>query len=363
MTLSSYILPTIARKNVSRGFSLGLVADGKRSVTPVPKHLLSLVPKPKNKTIEIVSDGTDPEHDTVPLMKKKIRKCVHQVEKLAAKLKGSSVESSVRNDWNFIFDHIQYVEDPKNIEAVRDPARTIHDGKGDCDCFTVCLGSMLQAQRIPYKIRVAAYETPGEWSHVYIVVPDKGKEIIVDPVLHKFNHEASYIDKKDFDMKLVSLEGPADQPAAANVCISSQDQHKKLRKYINTQEVYKWGYVATQPFLEENNIPYHQMPHTETESTEFVINTRVGEMQLPTIITQDMADKIKDLFGALPTHAAAVVDPKNKNWLWWVLGGLAAVLLLSGDKKKTAGPALSGIPALQGKKKKRQAKKLETLEL
>src|SRR5688572_25583570 len=94
--------------------ALGLVPNGKRSVSPVPARYLRLVPKPKNKLVMIKGGGTDPEMDTVPLMKKKIRKCVHQVEKLAKELKSSSVYQTVKKDWNFIFDHIQYVEDPED---------------------------------------------------------------------------------------------------------------------------------------------------------------------------------------------------------------------------------------------------------
>lgn len=345
--------------------SLGLVPDGKRSVKPVPKDLLKLVSKPKNRTIEIKGVGTDPERDTVPFMKKKIRRCVDQVQKLAEKLTGSSVMETVRNDWNFVFNHIQYVEDPQTIESVRDAARTIHDAKGDCDCYTVLLGSLLQAQRIPFKIRIAAYESRGEWGHVYIVVPNGGKDIIVDPVVHKFNYEAPFVDKKDFDMKLVSLEGTQQAPACKPI-----DNRAKLRRYVNTEQVVQWGFVPTQQFLEENQIPYTQIASTDEESSKLVVNTADGEIALPTIIPPDMAEKVKALIIGAKDKAQQL--KKDYKWLWWVAGGLALWMIFGGDKKKekesepTGGGQLSGIPSLEGrskKKKKRQAKKLATVQL
>jgi hypothetical protein len=335
----------------AKHIALGLVPNGERPVTPVPARYLRLVPKPANKTVMIKTSGADPERDTVPLMKKKIRKCVHQVEKLAKELKSSSVYETVKKDWNFIFDHIQYVQDPDDVESVRDPARTIHDAKGDCDCFTVLLGCLLSAQNIPFKIRVAAYDNPKEWSHVYIIVPvDKSKYITVDPVLHKYDQEAKFTNKKDFDMKLASLEGFGDCSTAA----SGPSQSSQLIRYIDTESVVQWGYVPTQQFLEENKIQYEQQV-LDDKHTEFVVKSPGGEIKIPTIISPDQADKIKTLMSATGDKAEDLCQKLRRNFKWWwVLVGMAVIMLLFGGdgKEERQSKSLDGFT----KKKKRQAK-------
>jgi hypothetical protein len=178
----------------------------------MPPEYLQLVSKPKNVTVEIKNDGTDQECDTVPFIIKKVLRTVYQVEQLARKLTGPSTFKTLENDWNFVFTHIRYVKDPDNIEAVRDPSRTIWEAKGDCDCFTVLLGALLLAQQIPFRIRVAAYDSPGEWSHVYIIVPitreslnERDHYIVVDPVLDSFNDEAPFLNKKDFEIDSMAM--------------------------------------------------------------------------------------------------------------------------------------------------------------
>lgn len=338
------------RKISLNRLALGLVPDGHREIKPIPKELLALIPKPKNKRVEVKESGCDPELDTVPWMKKRIPLGANDLKLLAPELKGSSLLATVRNDWNFVFDHIQYVKDPENIELVRDAVVTIHDRKGDCDCFTVLIGSLLMAQQIPFKIRIAAYQTPKEWEHVYLVVPDKGKEIIVDPVLHKFNYEAPLIDKKDFTMKLVSLQG-TDQTGQACKTIN-----ESLIRYIDTPQVMQWGYIPTQQFLEENNIAYHQ--DAANDETKFIIATPIGEMSLPTIISPEVAARIKDLMSTAQNRATQAGI--NSKWLWLVIGGLALWALLKDPKKETG---MAGPSPVEPKTKKRQAKKLATLEL
>jgi hypothetical protein len=350
---------------------LGLVPNGKRSVTPVPARLLALVPKPKNIEVEIESNA-DPLQDTVPFMKKRIAETVYQVEKLvqAPELRGTSLHDTVRKYYNFIFRHIQYVKDPDNVEAVRDPATLIHQGKGDCDCFTVCLGAMLMAAGIPFKIRVAAYR--GEWQHVYIVVPKNGdasKELTsrsqyytVDPVVHKFDYEEPFSKKRDFAMRLVSLQGGM---GACNTSTQSGSTsnggttEKKpvimmLRRYIFTEQVVDEGLVPTQKFLEANKIPYAQS-FSDKDSGEFVIDTPGGELKIPTIITKAQAEELKTLMQSAGAQASAVATSLKSNLQWWIIGGLALLWFLSGDGKKESVQGLSG-PGKNRKAKNRKQK-------
>jgi len=203
-------------------FGLGMVPVGKRTVKPIPAKILGMVPKPTDNNITVKGDDADPINDTIPLIKAKIKRTSYQVKKLAAYLKGSSLAQTLRNNYDFIFKHIQYTKDDEGEEQVRSPRRLIHDAQrgGDCDCFTVLLGALLTEQNIPFKIRVSANQTPGVWGHVYVVVPKDGdvkkslnsklQYYVLDPVVHEFNYEAPFHNKQDFAMKLVSLDGLGD---------------------------------------------------------------------------------------------------------------------------------------------------------
>src|SRR6185369_2347443 len=136
---------------------LGMVPNGRRDVTPVPDNLLALVPKPTGINEVIKQAGADPIKDTVPLIKRLAKRQRWQGKKLAMALEGDTIYETVKNDWEFIFNHIQYVKDPDNSEQVRSLRRLVHEGKGDCDCFTNGLQNLLINQGINFSYRVAKY--------------------------------------------------------------------------------------------------------------------------------------------------------------------------------------------------------------
>ena len=53
-----------------------------------------------------------------------IQKYKSDTAKLAPILKGKSLEETLRNNWNFVYNHIQYKLDTPGIEELRRPART-----------------------------------------------------------------------------------------------------------------------------------------------------------------------------------------------------------------------------------------------
>lgn len=75
-----------------------------------------------------------------------------------------------------------------------------YEGKGDCDCFTNGLLNLLTNQGIKHElIRVTKYNGSADYSHIYIIVPTSdGKYITLDLVVHQFNTEVPFTDKKDF---------------------------------------------------------------------------------------------------------------------------------------------------------------------
>ena len=326
-----------------RNIGLGMVPTGKRSVRRIPAHVLAMVPKPTDANITVKESDADPIADTVPLIKQKIKRTSWQVKKLAKHLKGATLAQTLRNNYNFIFDHIQYVKDEPGQEQVRSPRRLIHDGKGDCDCFTVCLGAFLTEQKIPFKIRVSANQEPAQWGHVYVVVPKDGntnKELrnkseyyVLDPVVHQFNYEAPFYNTKDFAMKLVSMDGLGDaceSKNTLNTILNTRDNGTAIpqfRRFIDTRTVIDLGLVPTRNFLTREGIAFRE--NTTLEGTNYVITTPTGEQQIPTILTQEQSEEVKQLVsGVSPTTAQPApftMDKKQE-----ASGILVGIALLGG---------------------------------
>lgn len=152
--------------------------------------------------------------DTVALMKRVIRETLSDTSKVANLLKSGNVKQTLANVWNFCFKYLQYRRDEENIEQVRRPARTWRDRKQgvDCDCMTVFIGSILLNLGIPFVIRLSRNSMSAiGFEHVYPVAITNQDEVIMDCVVHQFNFEAPYLEKKDIDMELQYLNGFDDE--------------------------------------------------------------------------------------------------------------------------------------------------------
>lgn len=322
---------------------LGLVPVGRRSVTRIPANVLAMVPQPTDQVITVKEYGADPVKDTVPLMRDKIRRTAWQVKRLARHLKKGTIPATLQSDWEFIFRHIQYVKDPAGEEQVRSPRRLIYDRKGDCDCFTVTLGTLLLQQRIPFKIRVAAYKGAKSYSHVYIVVPKSGdadkaltsrdQYWVLDPVVHKFDHEVQFTSKRDFSMKLTSLDGLSG--GALGAPCSPGGGRRPLRRFINTQYLERLGFVPTAKILRDRGIIFRDVVDEKTQRGQILVATANGPLTLPTVMTQEQAQKAIEAINA-PKIVAAVTDTadkitqKMKDSPWWAVGlGAVGLWLLS----------------------------------
>ncbi|MBI3136053.1 MAG: hypothetical protein HYZ14_15355 [Bacteroidetes bacterium] len=119
------------------------------------------------------------------------------------------MKETCKNVWNFCFKNIQYELDEQGKEQVRRPARAWRDRfRGiDCDDFVVMVGSILTNLGIPFIIRLTRYEQP-TMEHTYPIAKDwSDLEIVVDCVVHGFNYEVPYTEKKDYEMELQYLNG------------------------------------------------------------------------------------------------------------------------------------------------------------
>ncbi len=151
----------------------------------------------------IIEDGEVEE--TVDLMKKVVWKYLNDTKEISRHLKGSTLETTCRNTWEFLYNHIQYKLDKKGLEQLRRPCRSWAERTTgiDCDCFSIFVSSILTNLKIPHKFRIAKYNQDA-YQHVYVIVPKPGKAgyYTIDCVLSRFNYEKPFTKQKDFTMSL-----------------------------------------------------------------------------------------------------------------------------------------------------------------
>lgn len=151
--------------------------------------------------------------DTLRNIRKVVSSTLDDTRKIAAHLKDRSLEETLRRNWHFVHDHIGYEIDQKGVEQIRRPLRLVKDKKGDCDCFSTFLSSLLTNQGIEHSLRMTKYS--GDWQHVYVIVPKQGKKgyYTLDCVLHQFDKEEPFTQKFDQKMQLQVLNGvPSSSP-------------------------------------------------------------------------------------------------------------------------------------------------------
>lgn len=146
-----------------------------------------------------------------------------EVEELASMLQGDSLKESCRNIFNFSYNYLQYHKDDDGTEQLRTPSRSWLDGqirfkqKGksdagiDCDDYSIFVGSLLKCLSITFKLRITKYDGKKNFQHIYVIVPavgDSEDEIVIDPVLSKFDYQKPYsFERSDFDMSPLQLAG------------------------------------------------------------------------------------------------------------------------------------------------------------
>lgn len=139
-----------------------------------------------------------------------------EVADLAKTLQGASVRETCQNIFNFSYHYLQYKLDSPGTEELRTPARSWLDGQVkfkqqgdqtsgiDCDDYSIFVGSLLKNLGIPFKFRITKYNGRANYQHIYVFVPhkeDSEGEIIIDPVLSKFDYQKPYsFQKSDFNM-------------------------------------------------------------------------------------------------------------------------------------------------------------------
>jgi hypothetical protein len=72
--------------------------------------------------------------------------------------------------YNFARRRVRYTRDIDNLDTYQSAARTLQMGIGDCDCYTIVVGSMLRSVGYPVRIRIVQTSKSASWDHIYLLV-------------------------------------------------------------------------------------------------------------------------------------------------------------------------------------------------
>jgi hypothetical protein len=232
---------------------------------------------------EITLRASGSVDETVQDMKQIATKYKGDMKRIAQVLKGNTTKDTARNIWNFVYNHIQYKKDHPLREQIRTPLRTWKDRSlgVDCDCYSVFISSILQSLNIAHSFRITAYGN--DFQHVYIVVHDGNKEIIIDCVTDSFNYEVPYTRKKDFKvMSGSSLNGLGE-------CRTNQPSVV----YLSEETLAKRGYIFTANVLNELGIAFTETINDQGNVPQINATIKGNAIVLPTAITRERAAQIK----------------------------------------------------------------------
>jgi hypothetical protein len=233
----------ILKESLSGLGQLGITA-GPREIKDGTKynHLFPTASKAKKV---IKPDGD--VNNVVETMIQIVAQHSDQVKKLAKKLSANSINQTCSNIFDLAYNYMQYQRDTAGIEELRTPARAWYDGQIrfkqqgdksagiDCDDYAIFVGSLLHQLHIPFKFRITKYYGRSYFQHVYVAVPHNGNEIIIDPVLDKFNYEKPYTDEKsDFDMGELGVAGRLN-----GIGMLSNEDHAAILSLVNASEFEK----------------------------------------------------------------------------------------------------------------------------
>lgn len=168
---------------------------------------------PKARLIDITVKRGATVKDTVHSIPEIVKRTRWQAKAyVEQELKGLTIYEACEKLWYFLKYHVEYVPDKKRTETVRTWRRLMHDAKGDCDCYTASIGTVLsyfRKQGIRIINRITAYLEGFQHIYPIVLLPD-GSRIVMDVVVNNFNYEEPYSKKEDYEMDLQVLDGIED---------------------------------------------------------------------------------------------------------------------------------------------------------
>lgn len=187
--------------------------------------------KPDYKNTLLKKNGKT--SDIVDAVMTVYKKDYEQVNDLAKTFETNNIEETCRNIFDYVVDHVQYREDESGVQWVKNPARLIAEGTGDCKSMAIFSAACLRCLNIPHVFRFVSFNGNKEVTHVYVVAFDEqGKEIIIDPVVRpiQFNKEEKYTYKSDMNgTNIYYLSGIPKRKSIGNTDISIDELLNRMQ--------------------------------------------------------------------------------------------------------------------------------------
>lgn len=168
--------------------------------------LLSVLPPFNNKNEVLKNDQSTT--DIINEIIKAHQKYAADYKKIAGYFRGNTDAQTAKNCFNFLKKNVRYVIDSGENQDIKSPSAIIATQTSDCKCYSLFIGGILEALKIPFCFRFASYnrhdKTPG---HVFIVMrPNSINELWIDAVLPTLNNRKKYNYKTD-RMSINSISG------------------------------------------------------------------------------------------------------------------------------------------------------------
>lgn len=152
-----------------------------------------------NKKVLLNKDGTT--RDIVKEVLQVYADSRNQLQQFAPFLKGDTLLETCSNIWHFWKENVKYKIDPEGVQWIKTPDAFWDSDFGDCKSFAIAVAASLHALDIKGAFRFVSFgNNTTQPTHVFVVVKDKGQEIIIDCVWNKFNETKPWAAKWDYNM-------------------------------------------------------------------------------------------------------------------------------------------------------------------
>lgn len=211
-------------------------------------------------------------YDTLQYMDQWATKYAYQMKQVAPRLKGRNLKETVAKIYQFLYSHFQYKLDG-SLQNLYSPSAAWKFRKQgfDCKTYSILASTILRNLNIPHTFRMVqqAGIMPGEWSHVYVIVPENNTHYVIDATTHS-NKEVSFTKKHDYSMIHRGLASPNPYGALGCAC-----QGKAIKKNVGlgSPAVLSNTIANFQVFL--NELEKKGFPREVTNKMLFLVKSNI----------------------------------------------------------------------------------------
>lgn len=167
-------------------------------------NILTMMPAPLGTTTVNYDRGGNA--NIIEVLHRNIPRAVLETKTIARHFKGATALDTGRNIWDFLKKEMRYVRDGAD-QNIKTPSAFLKAGTGDCKTFSLFTLAILYNLGYEPVLRYASYDSNPTPSHVYIYIISNGRRIIIDAVWSAFNSEKKFTNKKDYKMRIRSING------------------------------------------------------------------------------------------------------------------------------------------------------------